>query len=1599
MPDQLILEIRADDQASAALQRVQHNISAAQGSAIQFGLAAGVAMAGAQAAMQAVAAATQALADAVSTVALQIPAQLEQAQVAFTTLLGSAEAARTFLGDLATFVQTTPFELPGLIKASQQLMAYGFAAEEVVPLLTAVGNATAALGMQQEGIDRIVRALGQMQTRTVVASQEMLQLTEAGIPAWQILANAMGVSVGEAMEAVERRLVDARFFLAAFTEYTEQRFGGMMAAQSRTLLGALSNIRDASVQLAQAFEPVFAVIRDRVVAFADLLQSVDFQQFVLRVRTALEGVAAALEALVAQLPEDFGARALEGLGTVAERVAAGLQTFLTVLAELPARLGALLAPLQPVLAGFDHLAGAVVTVAQRLGGVWAASLEAASQALGGYGELVASLASTVGGVLDQLAAGVLLLASVWDEQLGPPALAALAAGWAQVHAALAALQDSLAGIGEALAPVGALILQVLDGLDQLAGAVLEQVAGLGSLVPPILEALATAFTALQETLAQVRPAWDAFWPEAGATLAAFGRVALPVLQQLAHLVGELLRVSLERAIAAWQQFLAVLGTGLGLVGQALGAVAPTIGEALGNVNLQLRTWLESLAPAADAAEETAVAMGPRFSAGLQQARATLEAALAGQVVTPLSARLRELVADFGAQGAAASAGLSTGLERNTARLAAWREQAQATLAGGWEALAPRLGRAGERALDTLEAVLERRAEQMQRRFLEHQAELMEAGLGEELARALTAQWQARQERLLQELGALLATGLPEDVARQLMQQREAGDRAWATQMAELLQAGLTPEAAQALADAWRAGQTARQADLAALLTRGVPLDVARAALDRAAQQERQAWQQLLELEAQGLPTAVAEQVVVARQAAQQELATRLSAALAAGFDPALAEQIARRQASAVQQWTDQLADLLARGVAPALAQALVDAQQAQQAALVDRMQALAAEGVPPALVQQLAQQEQQAQLRFLEQIVELTRLGFDPAFAERVVREREAASQATLEQVLTLMAATDLPEQVARTVVTAREGQQQRLLQRIAELIYVQDVPPGVAEQLAQAEQRSEQQLLGILVPLIQRGLDPQVARALADRVLEAQRQQISQVAELLQEMPGLTPETAQRIVQSREQAQQRTYAQMAELLEAGWSETMAKALVDQEQRAQQQVLQSLTQMLQAGVPAALAQAAALRQALQQRQREIAEAWAQALNVPAAEIQRLLPIPGAVPAAPTRPTGSYPGAGGLGSGASPTGLTPALAAQIQAQWQALIPALQQQVQAAAGLVPAMQTTQTAYTGLAAALGTTASVLPSAAASLGQASQGFADVAQVLPGLTGTVPMLAAGLTTATAGVQQLAPLASQVAPGFLQLGQASAQAGPALDAVALEASALDPALLAVQLAADPLADAWNTDTGAHQALAASVQQLQTVASAVGASYQQVDQANQELAQSTLLAARAAAQSSAAHGVNAGATDLMTRETLLGIDAQRAWAQALRQGAWIVGGIAIPPGVAPGSLYTFEALYAAWLNPQYGSTIGRRMQTGGIVLRPTVALLGEAGPEAVIPLARTPLGPAAAPAPVTVQVAVAYAPLYGAATPAERQAAARQIIRDLREELQRQGVSL
>ena len=179
------------------------------------------------------------------TFAMETASHAERAEIAISTLSGSTDTAKKMMAELADFAVKTPFTNQTVTDAAEQLLALGFKAKSVIPIMTAVGDAVAATGGNDVNIKNVIHSLGLMKTQGKVTSRQMLNLTNNNIRAWDFLAKKLHVTTQEARDMVQRGEVDAQTGISAMVEGMEGAYDGMMYKMGHTVSFVMSNLSDA----------------------------------------------------------------------------------------------------------------------------------------------------------------------------------------------------------------------------------------------------------------------------------------------------------------------------------------------------------------------------------------------------------------------------------------------------------------------------------------------------------------------------------------------------------------------------------------------------------------------------------------------------------------------------------------------------------------------------------------------------------------------------------------------------------------------------------------------------------------------------------------------------------------------------------------------------------------------------------------------------------------------------------------------------------------------------------------------------------------------------------------------------------------------------------------------------------------------------------------------------------------------------------------------------------------------------------------------------------------------------------------------------------
>ena len=199
-------------------------------------------------------------------------AEMEQYTTSFEVMLGDMEKAQSLMGELTDMAAVTPMEITDIVPIGTLLMNYGVAADELVDKMTQLGDLSQGNATK---FQRVATAYGQMLAKGKVTGEELRQMTEAGVPLLQALADTLGVTTAEVQDMISKSQVGIDALDAAITSMTTGtgQFAGMMEKQSQTFSGMLSTLKDNIAQFGRdAGEDAFLVVKQ---SLAELMAMLD----------------------------------------------------------------------------------------------------------------------------------------------------------------------------------------------------------------------------------------------------------------------------------------------------------------------------------------------------------------------------------------------------------------------------------------------------------------------------------------------------------------------------------------------------------------------------------------------------------------------------------------------------------------------------------------------------------------------------------------------------------------------------------------------------------------------------------------------------------------------------------------------------------------------------------------------------------------------------------------------------------------------------------------------------------------------------------------------------------------------------------------------------------------------------------------------------------------------------------------------------------------------------------------------------------------------------------------------------------------------------
>ena len=182
--------------------------------------------------------------------ALKAAANLETLETSFESMLGSADKARIITKQLIDFTAKTPFQLEGVGKSAKQLLAFGVTTAELMPTLSVLGDISAGANVP---LTEMAAIFGKVKAKGKAYTEELLQMSDRGIPIIDVLAKKFGVTKEAVFDAASKGKISFEIIQDAMQQMAGKGgiFFNQMDRQSKTLAGVFSTLKD-NVNLAMA---------------------------------------------------------------------------------------------------------------------------------------------------------------------------------------------------------------------------------------------------------------------------------------------------------------------------------------------------------------------------------------------------------------------------------------------------------------------------------------------------------------------------------------------------------------------------------------------------------------------------------------------------------------------------------------------------------------------------------------------------------------------------------------------------------------------------------------------------------------------------------------------------------------------------------------------------------------------------------------------------------------------------------------------------------------------------------------------------------------------------------------------------------------------------------------------------------------------------------------------------------------------------------------------------------------------------------------------------------------------------------------------------
>lgn len=181
----------------------------------------------------------------------------------FKVLLGSEDAAKKMVDDIAKYGKATPYDKIGVGENAKTMLSFGIDEAKIMPTLQAIGDI--AMGDANK-MSSLTLAFSQMSSTGKLMGQDLLQMINAGFNPLNEISKKTGKSIGDLKKDMEKGLITTKMVEEAYLSATAEggQFHNMAEKMGMTLGGKwaqfMDNVNEKFLVFYKIIEPLVSKI-------------------------------------------------------------------------------------------------------------------------------------------------------------------------------------------------------------------------------------------------------------------------------------------------------------------------------------------------------------------------------------------------------------------------------------------------------------------------------------------------------------------------------------------------------------------------------------------------------------------------------------------------------------------------------------------------------------------------------------------------------------------------------------------------------------------------------------------------------------------------------------------------------------------------------------------------------------------------------------------------------------------------------------------------------------------------------------------------------------------------------------------------------------------------------------------------------------------------------------------------------------------------------------------------------------------------------------------------------------------------------------------